>query len=283
MVVTLLSLTLPSHLQASDFEVNGIYYRITSYSGNTCAVTSRYGGSTIFATYVGSIEIPEQVNYNGTDYAVTSIDYHAFYGCSGLTSLSIPNSVTSIGDSAFYGCSGLTSLSIPNSVTTIGNSAFQNCSGLTSLDIPNTITEICDHVFDGCSSLKVVNMPSSVTSIGFGAFASCEMLERVNITDLNAWAKIKFVISTSNPLYYAHHLYLNDVEVANLEFPESVTSIGQYSFYGCYGLTTLSIPNTVTSIGVHAFSGCSNLKEATISNSVTSIGECAFYECSDCA
>ncbi|MBR5037454.1 MAG: leucine-rich repeat protein, partial [Prevotella sp.] len=192
--------------------------------------------------------------------------------------------VTSIGESAFEDCRGLTSVTFTNSVTTIGEYAFKNCCGLTSITIPN-----------------------SVTFIGHNAFVDCSGLTSVNISDLAAWCNISFDGSgsfsfNSNPLYYAHHLFLNGTEVTDLVIPNSVTSIGSYAFYGCSGLTSVTIPNSVTTIGEYAFaysgltsidipnsvtsiskctfSGCSGLTSVTIPNSVTSIGESAFEGCS---
>ena len=113
---------------AEDFEVDGIYYYITSETEKTVMVT--YSGSYYsekYDRYTGSVVIPETVTYSGTKYSVTSIGNNAFYRCTGLTSITIPNSVTSIGGSAFTGCVGLTSITIPNSVTSIGNGAFKGC------------------------------------------------------------------------------------------------------------------------------------------------------------
>ena len=109
---------------AYDFEVNGIYYGKNS-DGKTVYVTYE---TTSYNSYSGSVVIPSTVTYSGTTYNVTSIGYDAFYNCSGLKSVTIPNSVTKIGGSAFEGCSGLTSVTIPNSVTSIGDYAFDNCS-----------------------------------------------------------------------------------------------------------------------------------------------------------
>jgi hypothetical protein len=110
---------------------------------------------------------------------LTSIGDYAFSDCTGLTSLTIPNSVTIIGDDAFSDCTGLTSLMIPNSVTSIGGYAFSDCTGLTSVTIPNSVTSIGDWAFYGCSSLTNLTIGSGLTNIGFGAFIRCTSLTDV--------------------------------------------------------------------------------------------------------
>ena len=106
---------------------------------------------------------------------------YAFYGCSGLTSLTIPSSVTSIGNEAFHGCCGLTSLVIPSGVTSIGDEAFHGCCGLTSLVIPSSVTWISGEAFSGCSGLTSLVIPSSVTSIGKSAFSGCSGLTSIYV------------------------------------------------------------------------------------------------------
>ena len=258
------------------------------------SVTSIGGRAFYGCSGLNSITIPNSVTSIGSSAfyncsrltsvtipnSVTSIGSYAFSDCSGLTSVTIPNSVTSIGSSAFYNCSGLTSVTIPNSVTSIGGYAFYGCSGLTSVTIPNSVTVIGDRAFYGCSRLTSVTIPNSVTSIGESAFSYCSGLTSVHITDLAAWCKIYFSNSSSNPLSYANHLFINGKEIKDLVIPNSVTSIAKYAFYKCSGLTSVTIGSSVTSIGERAFYNCSGLKSVTIPNSVTSIGNWAFAGCS---
>jgi uncharacterized protein YjdB len=181
-ILLLVALLLPVTAAAYDFEVDGIFYNI---NGNEAIVTyQQYANYSYQSDYNGDVNIPESVTYNGTTYTVASIGNSAFRDCSGLTSITIPNSVISIGSSAFYGCSGLTgSLTIPNSVTSIGSYAFCDCSGLTgSLTIPNSVTSIGSYAFCDCSGLTgSLTIPNSVTSIARGSFKNCSGLTNINI------------------------------------------------------------------------------------------------------
>ena len=121
---------------AEQVEIDGINYELVAKIKEATVIKKSSG------SYWGEVVIPESVEHEGTTYSVTSIRKEAFYGCSGLTSVTIPNSVTSIGDRAFYFCSGLKSVTIPNSVASIGDRAFSSCKGLTSVTIPNSVTSI---------------------------------------------------------------------------------------------------------------------------------------------
>ena len=159
-------LPLLAHAFAGEVEIDGINYFIKT-AGNAAEVRAKSGG------YSGDIVIPPTVVYDGVTCNVILIANRAFYGCTSLTSVTIPNSVTSIGDYAFSNCTSLTSVTIPNSVTNIGNSAFYNCTSLTSVNIPNSVTTIGWEVFQGCTSLTSITIPNSVTSIGNRAFYNC--------------------------------------------------------------------------------------------------------------
>ncbi|MBR6667015.1 MAG: leucine-rich repeat domain-containing protein [Clostridia bacterium] len=211
-------------------------------------------------------------------HSVTSIGYQAFYGCSKLTSVTIPNSVTSIGDSAFSICSKLTSITIPDSVTSIGKNPFSNCDKLTSIivsiDHPtfatidgvlfekSTKTLIC---YPCASKAKRYAIPQGIKIIGASAFSYCNNLTSVTIPSS--------VTSIGDKAFY------NCSNLTSITIPDSVTSIGEYAFQGCSSLISITIPNSVTSIGDSAFSFCSKLTSITIPDSVTSIGRNPFRHC----
>ena len=146
----LLALLGSTTLYAYDAKIGGIYY---NFSGNYAEMTYKNDN---YNSYSGTVTIIGSVYYNGRTYSVTSIGDHAFYGCSGLTSVTIPSSVTSIGSSAFYCCSGLTSITIPNRVTSIGNHAFYECIGLTSVTLGKGVTSFGHEAFCECKLRNVL-------------------------------------------------------------------------------------------------------------------------------
>ena len=249
-----------------------LYAKLAAYynvSGN------RITGLTETGKKLSVIDIPSEIG----GVVITSIGSSAFEDCSGLTSVIIHDSVTSIGYYAFSGCSGLTSITIPDRVTSIGDYAFKNCSGLTSVIIPNSVTSIEYSAFEGCSELTSITIPDSVTSIDGFAFKYCYSLKNVYINDLTAWCNISR-LSELMGCSSSKNLYLKGKIIKDLVIPNSVTSIGDYAFYGCSSLISITIPDSVTSIGDYAFKGCDSLTSITIPDSVTSIGDYAFYGCS---
>ena len=231
--------------------------------------------------------------------SVTTVGESAFYGNRRLTSISISNSVIEIGNASFAGCSELTELTIGNGLTRIGNNAFAECPGLTNVTIPNSVTEIGECAFAGCAGLTSITIPYAVNSIAQGAFSLCDNLETIEVEPENCKYDSRdgcnaIVETSSNTLVCG---------CLTTVVPNSVTTIGEYAFYGnrrltgisipnsvcciegsafgkCTGLTSVSIPNSVTEIGDAAFAGCSGLTNLTIGNGLTRIGNNAFAECS---
>lgn len=166
-----------------------------------------------------------------------------FSGCSGLTSVTLPDSLTSIGQRAFFGCSSLTSISIPSGVTSIGEAAFKNCSSLTSLVLPDKMTSsIGMYTFEGCTKLSSLVISAGVTKIDWWAFKDCTSL-------------------------------------TSIEIPDAVESIGSDSFSGCTSLETVTIGNGVTEIESRAFLGCTSLKNVTVGSGVNRVGQHSFEGC----
>ena len=236
------------------------------------------------------------------DGEVTTIGGSAFYNCSSLESITIPDSVTEIGNYAFDDCSSLESITIPDSITTIGNSAFSGCSCLTNvlitdlsawckidfgsysanplgnganlylnnklvteLVIPSDITEIKSYAFNYCNSLIKLIIPDSVTTIGDEAFYYCRSLTSVTIGDsVTEIGNSAFQFCSS---------------LTSVTIGESVTTIGGSAFSYCNSLTSVTIPDSVTTIGGGAFYNCYSLTSVTIGESVTEIGSSAFYSC----
>lgn len=174
--------------------------------------------------YTGNIVIPESIVYEGIECDVTTIGGSAFTSCSGLTSVTIPNSITSIGNNAFAYCHALSSINIGNGVTTIGAFAFFNCKGLTSVTIGNNVTTIGGSAFLNCSSLVSVTIPYSINIIENGVFKGCSGLTTVTIGN-------------------------------------GVTNIGMEAFENCSSLTSITIGRGVKKIYYHAFANCPEITD----------------------
>ena len=178
---------------------------------------------------------------------------HVFYGCKGLTSVTLSISLWGIPDFTFSGCTSLTSITIPNSVTYIGDFAFQNCTGLTSVTIPSNVSNIGINPFSGCTGLSSIIV--APTNVSFNSSDNCNAIIRTNDSTLIAGCQ-------------------------NTVIPHHVKRIGRNAFFHFTGLTSISIPNWVIGIGESAFEGCTALTSVVLGNCMSGIDKQAFYKCS---
>ena len=181
----------------------GLIYR--QLADGTIAI-SRYTGS------AAELTIPDTIDGR----PVTVIGREAFYGCSELTAVYLPQSLTRVEAEAFYGCTKLRQADLPEGVTYLGNRAFCECRSLIRMNIPEGATAIYDGTFYYCEKLTSVTIPDTVTKIENHAFEYCKSL-------------------------------------TSLTLPEKLTYIGSRAFYYCWELADMSIPNSVTEVGQDAF------------------------------
>ena len=275
--ILILLLACSANAMAYDFMVGGLCYDICT-DNESVAVTyeSRYSDN--YEELQGNIVIPRQVNYSDTTYEVVMIGHDAFRDCSGLTSVTIPNSVRTIATDAFYGCSSLSTIMIPESVTKIGFGVFGGCLNLISIYVdPLNMTfdsENCNAIIETATNSLIVGckntqVPTSIKTIAPSAFYKCSGLLTLTIPDS--------VTEIGSSAFYGC------TELASVNIPPSVTEIGSSAFYGCTGLATVNIPPSVTEIGSMAFYGCTELATVNIPPSVTEIGSSAFYGCTGLA
>ncbi len=292
---------------------NEIWYTNSSTTATTPANTDAFGANIVSNTYDATKEC-WVIKFDGD---VTSVGFSAFYQCSNLTSVTIPDSVTSIGDEAFLLCSNLTSVSIPDNVTEIGGGAFYGCyklqefdgkiasedgrclilngvlhafapDGITEYTIPNGVTTIENSVFYGCDSLTSITISNSVTTIEDYAFANCSSLTSITIPDsvttigdytFRGCSSLTSVTIGDSVTLIGSSTFESCSNLNSVIIPEGVTKIESSTFEGCSSLTSITIPDSVTEIGDYAFSGCSSLTSITIPDSVTSIGNYTFINC----
>lgn len=224
LVVLLASALYPA--SAYDFLVDGIYYNISSSSDLTAEVTYEKSG---YNSYTGVVEVPAQVEYDGTTYAITAVGDNAFRASTGLTSVTLGEGVTSLGDYAFAECTALAEVSLPSTLESIGKRAFTKCEALTAVDLPDAVTSMDQHVFYKATALTELTIPAGLTTVPQCLALDCTALESVTLH-------------------------------------ENVTTLGTGCFRNCSALTSVTIPANVTVVNTFAFNGCSSLTEVNVLN-----------------
>lgn len=248
-------------------DINGIgYYLLNNHTALVASCDK---------SYQGDIVIPENVEYEGEKYLVTSIENYAFELCNELKNVSLPNSIVSIGDCAFWFCSGLTSIHLSEGLVSIGNQAFYCCNSLTSINLPEGLVSIGDQAFLGCSGLTSIHIPSSVTSIYGAAFTTSDNLETITVEEGNLYYDSRnncnaLIETNTNTLLLGCN---------NTVIPDDITAIGQLALADCTGLKELKLPDGLLSIGQEAFFNCSNLSSVYLPDGLQIIDCYAFNNC----
>ena len=257
---------LPVVASAYDAYIDGIYY---SFSGDDAIVTYYENDEGSVPKYSGDVVIPSSVTYNGKTYSVTRISNSAFGGCSGLTSVTIPNSVTRIGTIAFAYCSKLTSITIPESVTYLESEIFYKCSNLASVTIKGNVPSIEECTFRECSKLTTIVLPNSLKFIGSEAFKDCTSLTSITIPE--------------NVTAISVGAFEGCISLTSVNIPSKMEMIDSSVFENCSALTSITIPEGVKLIHYEAFADCTSLATVVLSSSVTDIVTYAFRGCSSLA
>lgn len=294
---------------------NGLEYTVTdvgdfSNCRNLMSVTFPATIRTIGSEAFKNCDNLKKVTFSSN----VGIGSNAFIGCYHIDEVHIPdvsdwlrmgfgNGASNPANSGrlYVGGSLLTELVVPEGIDEIRGYAFRSNSFLKSVVLSNTVTRIGEEAFSECRALTTIDIPGSLAYIAGDAFSNCEKLEAVRISDLAAWCRLGFEGGLSNPLYYAHNLYLNDELVTDIVIPEGIVEIKDYAFAECKNLTSVVMPYSVAIIGKSAFSGCKlsavripdgtkkiddnafnnnvPLKYLTIGQSVEEIGMRAFLFC----
>ena len=244
-------------------------------------------GKAVITKYTGpggDVVIPKAID----GYNVTSIGDKAFYECSGLTGMTIPDSVTSIGDYSFYKCDHMTSVNIPGSATSIGRYAFYGCGSLTSVTVPASVTSIGADAFRLCGKNLVIHVSKGSYALDYckshglkyqlSSSEAAEMTEPAETASPQQYFKRDIKDGKATITKYTGPG--GDVVIPNKLYGYNVVSIGAQAFSGCSSVTSVTIPDGVTSIGENAFYKCSRLASVTLPKSVESIGTAVFKDCS---
>ena len=226
----------------------------------------------------------------------------AFYGCSGLTELVLPEYTTSIGSDAFRSCTGLTEFTIPSKVKLVGDYAFRSCSGLTVVTLEEGVEELGQYVFDYCSSLETVYFPASLTTIAandndsayaiYNVFTNCKVLKEIIVAeDSQTFASVDGLLygktAAENGSFTVTDLYFCPIKAVGVDgvvdIPQTVSTIHAKAFYQNEGIREIRFSNGITGdtldIGADAFSECKSLQKVELPNGLKTVSSNLFKKC----
>lgn len=284
----------------NEVHIDGMHYK---YDGYGMII-----GKCIDDTYIGTITIPETVEYRGYTYPVKGISRSAFSGCTQLDSVFIPNSVEQIEKSVFNGCTKLKSVRLPEHINEIPDDMFCGCSSMERIAFPSSVTKIGFMSFASCSALTEINIPENVESIGAYSFAYCSSAKKVNLSNTvkelgkeafkNCYGILSVTIGSGlegiNDAFSGCSSYVKELifsegcrtafqtglaSITTLRLPTSLQEIDDEAFKGYKKLSDVFLPNSINRIGDQAFAGCEELVSINLPTSLHSIGTKAFYNC----
>ena len=235
-------------VSAYDFEADGIYYDISSFTELTATASSLSEESE------GLIVIPSTVEFNGKTLQVTTVGKNFALGNDAITTVEISEGIRTVSEYAFDGCSQLNQVTLA-ATEKLEKYAFSNCSSLRSINFSENIISLGDNCFEACSSLASISLPESVTALGSSCFRNCTKLEDVILPNITVIPELCFSGCTS---------------LSSITFSEKLKSIESRAFSET-GFTTFTIPNSVTTIGTEILSNCSELISFTIGSGLNEL------------
>ena len=277
-------LLFPMTMSAYDFEVDGLYFKLT---GPHSVGVTYYDAN--YNSYSGDITIPSSIEVDGESYTVSSIEPNAFRGSTDLTSVTIPQSVGSIKSAGFRDCTSLTSVSIPNRTFTLGNRAFMGCTSLETIHLTIHITSLPDSLFYGCTGLTTMNLFNNyhIETVGNEVFSGCTSLSSISMPGrvqsygrgvLRGCTSLEYISLRGSVKEIAPAMFSGCTSLTTVVIPDSITAIGDSVFSHCTALTSIDLPDSLETVGDYAFYYCRGIAQLDLPDKVSKIGRGAFSE-----